>query len=166
MRPDLTFVGLRGNIPKRVATGRSAGVDASIVAVAGARLVGLEGQLDHVFEPGVMIPQVGQGALAIECRADDTDLRNMLAEIEHGPSRRAVNAERAFLARLGGGCELPVGAYAVIDGDDLRITGVVASVDGAQLYRAALTGPDEQVGARLADHLLDLGAAALLEGFR
>jgi hydroxymethylbilane synthase len=166
VRPDLTFTGLRGNIPTRVAAGRSAGIDASIVAVAGARLVGLEGQLDYVFAPDEMVPQVGQGALAIECREEDAVLREILAAIEHGPSRRAVNAERAFLSRLGGGCELPVGAHAVADGNDLRITGVIASVDGAQLYRAELTGSDSHVGTRLADHLLSLGAAALLEGFR
>jgi hydroxymethylbilane synthase len=163
LRPDLQFAGLRGNIPKRVAAGRSPGIDASIVALAGARLVGLESQLDQVFEPDEMVPQVGQGALAIECRTDDDELRAILAAIEHGVSRRAVDAERAFLAMLGGGCELPVGAYAVVRGDEISITGVVGSLDGAQLFKAQLTGTDQQVGARLATRLLDLGAAALLD---
>jgi hydroxymethylbilane synthase len=166
LRPDLAFTGLRGNIPKRVAAGRSPGIDASIVAVAGARLVGLESQLDQVFEPDQMVPQVGQGALAIECRSDDDDLRAILAAIEHPAARRAVDAERAFLSTLGGGCELPVGAYAVVHGDNIRIAGVVGSVDGAQLYKAELTGSDQRVGARLAERLLDLGAAALLHDFR
>jgi hydroxymethylbilane synthase len=163
LRPDLQFTGLRGNIPKRVAAGRSPGVDASIVALAGARLVGLESQLDHVFEPDEMVPQVGQGALAIECRTDDAELGAILAAIEHAVSRRAVDAERAFLARLGGGCELPVGAYAVVRGAEISITGVVGSLDGAQLFKAQLTGTDQQVGARLATRLLDLGAASLLD---
>jgi hydroxymethylbilane synthase len=163
VRRDLQFTGLRGNIPKRVAAGRSPGVDASIVALAGARLVGLESQLDQVFEPDEMVPQVGQGALAIECRSDDDELRAILATIEDVVSRRAVDAERAFLARLGGGCELPVGAYAVVHGDEIRITGIVGSLDGAQLFKAQLSGTDQQVGARLAERLLDLGAGALLD---
>lgn len=162
LRPDLNFVGLRGNIPSRVAAGESEGVDASVVAVAGAALVGLADRLSDILSVETMVPQIGQGALAIECGEDDDEVRAALAAIEHTDSRRAVDAERAFLRRLGGGCEQPVGAHAIIDGNEISIVGVIASVDGRQLFRGARRGNSADIGTALAEELLDNGAGRLV----
>jgi hydroxymethylbilane synthase len=163
MRPDLAFVGLRGNIPTRVAKADQPGIDASLVAVTGARWVGLEHRLAYLFTVDEMIPQIGQGAMAIECRVGDHTTREALALLEHAVSRRAVDTERAFLAHLGGGCELPVGAHAAVDGRGvITITGVIASLDGRQLFRETMSGDEVEIGANLAASLLAAGAAELL----
>jgi hydroxymethylbilane synthase len=112
-----------------------------------------------------MLPQVAQGALAIECREEDGGVRAALAAVEHRPSRRAVDAERSFLAALGGGCDLPVGAYATAIGDAwLHVEGLMASHDGRVVLRRSVDGADpEQIGVELAEMLLDgAGARALL----
>ena len=166
VRPDLQFVGLRGNIPKRVARADDDDVDAVVVAVAGLELVGLDGRIAEIFEPQMMIPQVGQGALAIECRSGDEAVLAALAALEDPESRRMVDTERSFLARLGGGCELPVGAHAVRRGTQIQVTGVVASIDGAQIYRDTIIGDQPAIGAQLADRLLGLGAGSLLDSHR
>ena len=163
MRPDLSFVGLRGNIPTRVAKANEPGIDASVVAVAGVRWVGLEHRLAQIFSVDEMVPQIGQGALAIECRTNDVRTQEALAVLQHAVSRRAIDAERSFLAHLGGGCELPVGAHAVIAHDGaITITGVIASIDGRNLFRQTMTGDEVSVGARLAAALLAAGASRLL----
>jgi hydroxymethylbilane synthase len=163
MRPDLTFVGLRGNIPTRVAKADQPGIDASLVAVAGAQWVGLEHRLTQLFTVDEMVPQIGQGAMAIECRANDPATHEALALLEHAASRRAVDTERSFLAHLGGGCELPVGAHAVIDAQGgITIIGVIASLDGRQIYRDTFFGDDVEIGAKLAAALMGAGAAKLL----
>lgn len=162
LRPDLTFVGLRGNIGTRIARAADADVDAVLVAVAGATWVGLADMLASIFEPEVMVPQVGQGALAAECRLDDARTRELLAAVEDPVARRAVDAERAFLSRLGGGCDLPVGAFARVVADRLHICGLIASADGVRLLRDDLVGDDAGVGTRLAEQLLAAGGAELL----
>jgi hydroxymethylbilane synthase len=157
LRPDLTFAGLRGNIETRLA--KAPGFDAIVVAAAAlARLRRLE-MAAQLLDPDAVVPQVGQGALAVECRADDDETRDLLATIDHAPSRRTVTAERAFLAELGGGCDLPVGAHAAIDGSGtLRLTGILATADGRILLRETQEGdPDhgQEIGRRVARHLLD-----------
>ena len=170
-RPDLTFTGLRGNIDTRLArVGEGpSGPEVSAVVVAAAALERL-GRRPHAVEvlvPSVMVPQVGQGALAVECRDDDHPVRPLLAGVEHGPSRRAVDAERAYLACLGGGCELPVGAYAVEDGDGrLWLRAVLATLDGRMVLRDEMVAPagvdPVAVGATLAQRLLDHGGGRSL----
>jgi hydroxymethylbilane synthase len=124
------------------------------------------GGVDHeVLGPGVVLPQVAQGALAVECRRDDHSTTDLLQPIEHGPSRRAVDAERAFLAELGGDCDLPAGAHATVDDDgSITLDGLLASLDGHVVLRHTLVGTDpEEVGRAMAAHLLtDAGGAALL----
>ena len=161
VRPDLTFENLRGNIGTRL---RRASDGVTIVAAAAAlRRLGLEERIDDLLPPGVMLPQVAQGALAIECRADDDETRQRLAAIEHGPSRLAVDAERAFLARLGGGCDLPVGAHY----RDGVLTGVVCSLDGRVVLRASVEGADPgALGVEVADRLLESGGRQLLVELR
>ena len=163
-RPDLTFTGLRGNIATRLAKAPS--YDAIVVALAALRRLGLADRVAEALDPTVMLPQVGQGTLAVECRLDDEATRVALVSIDHAPSRRAVEAERAFLAELGGGCELPVGAYArLVDGDDLELAGMVSSLDGRVMLRQTMAGPEPGgLGRALSRHLLDdCGGRALLE---
>lgn len=162
LRPDLSFVSLRGNIPSRVRRADEADVDAVVVAVAGVRWVGLEHRLAQTFEADEMIPQVGQGALALECRADDRATASAIGLLDHAPSRRCVEAERAFLRQLGGGCELPVGAHATIDGGQITISGLISSRDGQTAHRDQIVGHDADVGGRLARLLLSRGAHQLL----
>jgi hydroxymethylbilane synthase len=161
-RPDLTFGGLRGNIDTRLA--KAADFDAVVMAVAALRRLGRTSAIDEVLDTSVMLPQVGQGALAIECRADDEDVRTRLAAIEHGPSRRALEAERAYLREIGEGCQLPVGALATVGQDGrLTLTGMIASLDGHTLLRHGDTGDDaEELGRAVARHLLDEGGATAL----
>ena len=155
-RPDLTFTELRGNMDTRVSKVPSGG--AVVVAYAALLRLGWESKIAEVLSPSVVLPQVGQGALAIECRADDADARRALAAIEHEPSRRCVDAERSWLATLGGGCDLPAGAHCTPDG---RLRAVLASFDGRIVLRDELDGYD---GALLAQRMLDGGGRHLLDG--
>jgi hydroxymethylbilane synthase len=149
LRPDLTFVELRGNMATRLTKVPDGG--AIVVAAVALQRLGLDDRLTEVLDADALVPQVGQGALAIECRAGDDRTAALLAAIEHGPSRRRVDAERAFLAELGGDCELPAGAHAVeVDGPgpdaepSLRLTAFLASAGeaGADLVRARSVGHD------------------------
>lgn len=161
-RPDLTFAGLRGNIDTRLA--KASEFDAIVMAAAALRRLERTFVIDEVLDPSVVLPQVGQGALAVECRVDDARVREALARIEHGPSRRAVDAERAYLREIGEGCQLPVGALATVENDGrVTVTGMIASLDGHTLLRHADAGDDGMaVGRSVARHLLDEGGAAAL----
>ena len=168
MRPDLTFTGLRGNIATRLAKAPEYG--AIVMALAPLVRLGLLDHLGEVLGPDVMVPQVGQGTLAVECRTGDgpgdAALRDLLGRIEHRPSRVALDAERGFLAELGGDCDLPAGAFATIDQDEeVRIEGMLASLDGHTVIRHTLTGPGasaDALGRRLARVLLDDGGGSAL----
>src|SRR5437763_5784650 len=128
-RPDLTFSGLRGTIETRLS--KVADVDAVVVATAALRRLGRTSAIAEVLDPSVVVPMVGQGALAVECRAGDSAVRERLATIEHMPSRWAVEADRAVLRELGEGCQLPVGALATgLPGGALTLTGASARLDG------------------------------------
>jgi hydroxymethylbilane synthase len=167
MRPDLRFEGLRGNIATRLAHAERDDIAAVVMAAAALDRLGLSERIAERLDPDVMLPQVGQGALAVECRADDTDTRCLLDRIEHTPSRRAVDAERGFLAELGGDCSVPAAAHATIAGDRLRVRGLVASADGRTVARHELVGPASSgaaLGRSVARQLLDdQGGAALLD---
>lgn len=167
LRPDLVFSGLRGNIATRLE--KADGFDAIVMAAAAIERLGisLNDRVVQVLEPSEMLPQVAQGALVIECRGDDTATRSLLAELDHGPSRLCVDAERAFLAELGGDCDLPVGAFATLDGDDIVIEAIIAAPDGSTVLRDARRcrgSEGETTGRALARFLLDdAGGSALLD---
>ncbi|MCE2513019.1 MAG: hydroxymethylbilane synthase [Acidimicrobiia bacterium] len=163
-RPDLAFAELRGNIATRL--NKAAAFNAIVMAAAALQRLGLEPDVLDVLEPDVFVPQVGQGAIAVECRADDRDLLQTLLAIEHEPTRRAVDAERAFLAELGGDCSLPAGAHAAdASTGGLELTGLLASPDGRVLIRDTRRGRDPvTLGRAVARHLLDdCGGRTLLE---
>jgi len=139
-----------------------------VVAAAALDRLGWGDRIAERLDVDVMVPQVGQAALAVECRADHDEVRRALERIEHSPSRRAVDAERGFLAELGGACSLPAAAHATLAGDSVRIRGLIATVDGTRVVRHELSGPSAAgaaLGRSVARHLLDeQGGAELLGG--
>jgi hydroxymethylbilane synthase len=171
LRSDIEVVAVRGNVDTRVGYVASGRVDAVVLAYAGLSRLGRLGEATELFEPADFLPAPGQGALAVECREQDTELRDLLAALDHRPTRAAVLAERALLAALEAGCSAPVGGYAQVhheNDQELTVTGIVASdrTDRApRSVRGTLTGPSDQapqLGAELAARLLEQGAAALM----
>lgn len=162
-RPDLRFCGVRGNIATRLERVGVDGINAVVVAAAALDRLGLAERAAQILDPSVVLPQVGQGALAVECREADEAVAVMLAAIEHLPSRRAVDAERGFLAELGGDCDLPAGAYALVGDGTVEVTGLLASPDGHVVLRHVANGSDPAAcGRGVARHLLDVGGGAAL----
>ena len=169
-RPDLVFSELRGNIQTRLEKLESGGFDAIVMAAAALdRLeVSLDTPVDRL-DPSIMLPQVAQGALAIECRADDTATIETLRSIEDPATRLVFDAERAFLDELGGDCDLPAGAHAVLDATGgVELVGMLSSLDGRILIRERRTGADpDALGRSVARFLLDdRGGADLLADTR
>ncbi len=153
MRPDLQFEELRGNMATRLAKAEQ--FDAIVVAAVAFERLGLQQHLSELLETEEFVPQVGQGALAIECRVDDAKTAALLAAIEHKPSRLCVEAERAFLAELGGDCSLPAGAHAQISADaQISLSAVLAHEVGGQVLHESARGEDpESLGRSLAASL-------------
>ena len=144
-RPDLTFVELRGNIATRLRRLEDGPAAALVMASAALDRLGIEPPVVERLSPSVMLPQVGQGAIAVECRSEDAagPVGALVAAIEHAPSRQAVDAERAFLAELGGDCDLPAGAHATVATDGtITLEGLLASLDGHVLARLRRSGSD------------------------
>jgi hydroxymethylbilane synthase len=167
LRTDLVFADLRGNMARRVAVAEEGRVSAVVIAVAAMERLGWLSKVRDVLDPVDVLPQAGQGAIAVQCRADDAGTRELLAAIDHAPSHRALRSERAVLAALGGNCTLPVGAFAEPDGTGvgLRVSGVLASGDGHIVIRMTRRGDDpEAVGAAVARALVEGGGAAI-DGF-
>lgn len=167
-RPDLRIVEIRGNVDTRLRKALAPdGPDATILAAAGMKRLGLESHITELLPVDVLTPAAGQGALAIETRASDRRARRMLRVIDHLPTRRAVTAERTVLAALGGGCLLPLGAHATIsaDGETMRLLAVVASPDGARLLRVEREGRASRpvaLGRVVARELLRQGAGEIV----
>jgi hydroxymethylbilane synthase len=165
-RTDLEIVPLRGNVPTRVARLQD-DLDAIVLAQAGLVRLSLDAAISEVFTVDRMLPAPAQGAVAIQCRAADRDLILRLSVLNHDPTRRAVDAERAMLHALGGGCSVPVGAVAHIDGTSIHLTGAAFSLASHPPVRVTLAGCDPQdVGQRAAAELMARGAGAILEEFQ
>ena len=166
-RPDLTFGELRGNIATRMDKASEFG--AIVVAMAAINRLGLGDRVAQILETSVMLPQVGQGAIAVECRSDDQDTLDTSAGIDNAQLHRVLNAERAYLAELGGGCNLPCGALASESADGIiSLEVLLANLDGSVVLRISDNGTDpEHLGHTLARRLLDdHGGALLLEDSR
>jgi hydroxymethylbilane synthase len=165
LRPDLRFEELRGNISSRLSKVPEDG--AVVVAYAALERLGMSELASEVLSLSTMMPQVGQGILAVQCRVGDTATAEMLRPIDDADSHRCLDAERAFLGELGGGCDLPVGAHAEVAADGtVELRGLVASPDGLVMLRRALRGEDgEEVGRSLARDILDnCGGSEILSG--
>jgi hydroxymethylbilane synthase len=165
LRPDVNPVAIRGNVDTRLRKLKESQYDAILLAAAGMRRLGFGAQISYFFATDEICPAPGQGALGIQTR-EEGQARAICAGLNHEPSARAVSCERTVLAELGGGCQLPVGAFAALKNDQLYCVGVVASPDGSRIIRGQANGPvdlPEQVGRNLASQLLSKGAAEILE---
>jgi hydroxymethylbilane synthase len=164
VRPDLQVETIRGNVQTRLRKVQE-GFDAVVLAYAGLRRLGLDGAVVQVFTPEEMLPAVAQGALAIEARADDEETLRRLAPLDDAATRHQVDAERGFMRRLQGGCQVPLAGFARVQGDTVRIRGLVASLDGTRVIRGERAGPvgdADRIGDALAADLLAQGAAEIL----
>ncbi len=162
LRPDLAFEEIRGNIATRL--DRVGELDAIVMAAAALQRLGLEPTVVDLLDPEVLLPQVGQGALAIETRSDDAETMETLRLIEDPQDRLLTDAERAFLAELGGDCDLPAGAYATTHPDGIRLRSLLAAEDGSTVLRDERVGSDAaRLGREAARDLLAGGGRALLE---
>ena len=168
LRPDLEVQSVRGNVHTRVERllAPDSPCDALVLAEAGLLRLGLGRVISERLSPGDMLPAPGQGALALQCRAE-AELLRLLAPLDHAPTRAAVTAERAFLAALEAGCSAPLAAHAQVSGDELRLRARVLAGDGSRQLDLTLTGPVEgaaAIGQQLAERALQQGAAALMVG--
>ncbi|MBD2744800.1 hydroxymethylbilane synthase [Coleofasciculus sp. FACHB-1120] len=164
--PHLSFKDIRGNLNTRLAKLDTGEYDGIILAVAGLHRLGMSDRVHQVIAPEVSLHAVGQGALGIECRAGDTEILELLKVLEHQPTAQRCYAERAFLRKLEGGCQVPIGVNTQIDGDTLTLTGMVASLDGKRMIKDTVSGAAsdaEQIGIQLAHRLREQGASAILE---
>jgi hydroxymethylbilane synthase len=165
LRGDLVFKDLRGNVDTRLRKLDEGEYDALVLACAGLRRLGLERRISAALPASEMLPAVGQGALGIETRVDDADTIDAVDKLNHKFTRLACMAERAFLRSLGGGCQLPIAAYAVVREKRIRLDGLVTDKEGARLVRDRISGglnEAEELGSRLGEQLLASGAAELL----
>ncbi len=164
-RADLDVLTLRGGVNTRLARLDAGDFDALILAAAGLARLGMAGRVRETLAPEVILPAVGQGVLGIECREGDTRIASLVAPLGDAESHARVSAERAMNARLGGGCQVPIAGFAEIDGADLRLRALVASIDGSTVLREEERGPRDQprrLGERVAERLLDRGADRIL----
>ncbi|HGF7479241.1 TPA: hydroxymethylbilane synthase [Vibrio mimicus] len=165
-RPDLVIKELRGNVGTRLSKLDAGEYDAIILAAAGLKRLGLESRIRNFIEPEQSLPAVGQGAVGIECRLDDQRVREMLAPLNHTDTADRVRCERAMNLTLQGGCQVPIGSYALLDGDEIWLRALVGEPDGSQIVRGEIRGPRseaEQLGITLAEQLLGQGAKEILE---
>lgn len=166
VRPDLQVRSLRGNVDTRLSRVEDGTFDAIILAAAGLKRLGFGDKITQILPPSVSLPAVGQGALAIEARADDTFTQALLQELDHEETRLAVTAERAFLRTVEGGCQVPVGVHAALDGDGLRIEALIAALDGQTVLRDVITGASGQadaLGRELAERMLAAGGREIMQ---
>ncbi len=164
--PHLEIVTLRGNVNTRLSKLDAGEHDAIILAVAGIKRLGMESRIRERLDPAVSLPAVGQGAVCIECRVDDHVTHELLAPLNHIVTQTCVAAERALNAHLDGGCQVPIGGYAELHGEELHLRGMVGEPDGSRLLRAEIRGPSmqaEQLGVQLAQQLLAQGARKILD---
>lgn len=165
-RPDLVIKDLRGNVNTRLAKLDAGEYDAIILASAGLIRLEMKERITTPLAADISLPAVGQGAVGIECRNDDAELIDLLAALNHQDTSDRVRAERAMNARLEGGCQVPIGSFATLDGDTLTLTGMVGQTDGSELLFAKTSGPRsaaESLGVSVAESLLAQGAGNILK---
>jgi hydroxymethylbilane synthase len=163
IRDDFVIEPLRGNVDTRIRKLRAGMYDAIVLAGAGVIRLGYQNEITQWIPFERMLPAPGQGALAIQCRAEDGDTLSLVEALDHLETRRMVIAERAFLAGLGGGCSLPVAAYATASGDEINLTGLAVSEDGKTMIRVQASGLDpDELGMKLAEQAMEQGAGTLL----
>ena len=166
LRDDIKVTELHGNVETRLKKIEELGLDGVILAVAGMERLGLGNRVSYTFGTEEMIPAVSQGVLAVETRADDESTLDVVASIDNRNTRRASECERTFSNRLGGDCYVPIGAYAEVDGERLKVSGMIASLDGRRMVRATLSdnvSAARKTGEKLATMLFESGGKRILE---
>jgi hydroxymethylbilane synthase len=166
LRPDLVMIPLRGNVETRLRKLETENLDAVVLAVAGIKRMKLEDRITEYLSDDIMLPAIGQGALALEVREDDREMRELIRFLKHPATETAMAAERSFLRTLQGGCQVPIAALARVEGDKVRISGLVADTDGSRVFRDSAEGAVEdaaRIGSDLAARILDQGAGEILE---
>ncbi len=163
--PDKECISLRGNLDTRIRKLEEGEFDAIILAVSGLRRLGLEDKITQIIPEDIMLPAVGQGSLGIEFRSADQPMKEILAAIHHEPTAVCVKAERAFLETLEGGCQVPIGAFAKLQDDSLRLEGLVADEQGERIIKQEMMGPvdaPEELGKTLGRSILEAGGREIL----
>jgi hydroxymethylbilane synthase len=165
-RPDLEMVVIRGNVETRMNKLDTEGLDAVILAAAGLNRLGYVDRITELLPTDLSLPAIGQGALGIECDLGNEAVKETIAFFNHADTSYAVRAERALLKRCEGGCQVPIAAFGEVDGDQLKLTGFIASVDGTRTLKESIIGPVEScehLGCELAERLLRNGGKEILE---
>ncbi len=165
-RPDLKIEMLRGNLDTRLKKLDEGQYDAIILAAAGLNRLGWADRITEEISREILLPAMGQGALGIETRINDVDVQKFICDLDHEATHWAVDAERAFVDILDGGCQVPIGAYATVDGRKITVRGLVAGLDGKTIYQLDKTGPvydADKLGRELGNELLKMGAAEILK---
>lgn len=164
-RPDLKIVDLRGNVDTRLRKLDEGNMDAIILAAAGLQRLGHGDRIKEIIPTSVCLPAVGQGALAIECRTDNTEVREMLAFLNDKATKQATDAERAFLGLVEGGCQVPIGVHAEVQDNEIKIEAIIASLDGSTVLRNTISGDAEkavELGQKLGHQMLSEGGQDIL----
>ena len=164
-RPDLNLIPLRGNVETRIKKLETEGLDAIILATAGLIRLGWGDKISEIISPKILLPAMGQGAVGIEARKHDVDNQILLADMDDENTHLALDAERAVVTQLEGGCNVPIGAFATIDGNEMTLRGLVASLDGKTLYKKELKGDKVNavaLGNEMGNALLDMGGDKIM----
>lgn len=164
-RPDLEIVEIRGNVPTRIERFLASDLDGMILAYAGVHRLGLDAHIAQIIPTEILLPAVGQGVMAVEIRETDAEIAEMLEKLNDAETNVCITAERAFLRRLEGGCQVPIGANAVLENGEIVLRGFVGSLDGARVIRDSTRGAKdsaESLGIALAEKCLEAGAAGIL----
>jgi hydroxymethylbilane synthase len=165
-RPDLNMVPLRGNLETRLKKLKSEGLDAIILAAAGLIRLGWDDRITEIIAPEILLPAMGQGAVGIETRKNDVDNQILLADIDDEETHYALDAERALVSQLEGGCNVPIGSFATLNGDQITLKGLVASLDGKTMYKKELTDLKTNavaLGRKMGNELIEMGADRIMQ---
>lgn len=168
-RNDLIIIDLRGNLDTRIRKLNTADLDGIVIAYAGVKRLGFEDLISEIISFGIMLPAVGQGALAVEIRKNDEEVYNIVKNLHHKESYQAISAERGFLRRMHGGCRIPVGSYGFIDNNILTLEGMICNLDGTRIIRKKVQGKSgeaELIGIKLAEEILNSGGKEILEDLK
>ena len=162
----MELVPLRGNLDTRIKKLETEGLDAIILAAAGLIRMGWEDKISEIISPEILLPAMGQGAVGIESRKNDVDNQILLADMDDENTHLALDAERAIVTQLEGGCNVPIGAFATIDGDEMTVRGLVASLDGKTVYKKEIRGNKIQaitLGKELGNALIEMGGDKIMQ---
>ena len=168
-RPDFKLIPLRGNLETRLQKLDTEGLDAIILAAAGLIRLGWDNRITEIIPPDILLPAMGQGAVGIEARKNDVENQILLADMDDEDTHYALDAERALVSQLEGGCNVPIGAFATLDADQITLTGLVASLDGKTVYKKELTDIKTNavaMGRKMGDELIEMGAGRIMQKIR